>query len=82
MSGPTNFLIIFDHELNELRSSENFGLDIDTALTAYSAAETEYRNVDHIEVVLIGADSIETIMKTHSNYFKFEIATSGYFAGI
>ena len=47
----------------------------DTALaaTAYETAEAKYRNntdVVKFEVVLVGADSIETVKRTHGHYFQ------------
>lgn len=46
-----------------------FGPDVHTANIAYDQLEREYRDHDQFEVVLVGADSIETIEKTHSHYF-------------
>ncbi len=40
------------------------------ALKAYSECEEQYRDNPRVEVVLLGADSIEAIRVTHSNYFE------------
>ena len=43
------------------------------AAAAYEAAEAEYRNdtdVVKFEVVLVGADRIETVERTHGHYFQ------------
>ncbi len=34
--------------------------------------EQEHLGDRHLEIVLVGADSIETIMQTHGNYFRDE----------
>jgi hypothetical protein len=35
-----------------------------------------------IEIVLIGSDSIETVKRTHANYFDGTVTISRYLAGI
>src|SRR5690625_3280642 len=37
---------------------------------------------DRIEVVLIGSDSLETVRRTHANYFEAKVSTSKYLAGL
>ena len=39
------------------------------ALSAYDAAERHFAEQAHIEVVLIGSDSLDTVRRTHANYF-------------
>jgi hypothetical protein len=39
------------------------------ALHAYDAAERHFAVQEHIEVVLIGSDSLDTLRRTHANYF-------------
>lgn len=52
--------LVYQHELS----------DRDAAIKAYDAMERKYQPcLDRYEVVLIGADSIETVMKTHGHYF-------------
>lgn len=41
----------------------------EAAATAYTQREEELRGNDETEVVLVGADSLDTIKKTHSHYF-------------
>jgi hypothetical protein len=54
-----------------LRSSQDEYTDSDEAIAAYNAAEKLYRpNLARFEIVLIGADSIATVMKTHGHYFS------------
>lgn len=48
--------------------------DTTLAAAAYKAAEAEYRNdtdVVEFEVVLVGADSIETVEQTDGHYFQY-----------
>ena len=54
-----------DGQLDVLQFDES-----DEATAAYAAKEAELASqVDQYEVVLVGADSIDTIMKTHGHYF-------------
>lgn len=64
------FLLVYS--LDEGRLIRQDGtVDRDEAIRSYDAMEREYRGqLDRYEVVLIGADSIETIMKTHGHYFQ------------
>lgn len=64
------FLLVYSLDEGHLVCREEYR-DRDEAIAAYSAAENQYRpNLDRYEVVLIGADSIETVMLTHGHYFK------------
>lgn len=68
-----HFLIVYDLRHARLIDFRPFGNDIDSATEAYAAAERAYR--DHsdqkdFEIVLVGADSRETLEQTHSRYFK------------
>jgi hypothetical protein len=47
-----------------------FGTDYESAQHAYQAAEREARGRPDLDVVLLGADSLETIKRTHSSYFE------------
>lgn len=47
-----------------------FGTDYDAAQRAYEEAEQEVRGRADLDVVLLGADSLETIKRTHSSYFE------------
>lgn len=68
-SGPTKyFLLTYDLETRDL-DIEEFGSADGAAAEAYTELEMEHLGEDSIEVVLVGADSLETIRKTHSHYF-------------
>lgn len=69
MSAIKNFLLVFDHGKNELIEQVNFEEDVERATEAYSEMERKYRDNHRVDIVLVGSDSIETVMVTHSNYF-------------
>ena len=64
-----DFLIVYDHDARKQISLEEFRNSA-PALKAYSEREAQYRDNTRVEVVLLGADSIEAIKVTHSNYFE------------
>jgi hypothetical protein len=63
------FLIVFDIDA-QCAEVKNYGNDDEAALAAYAEYEQRYRNDPNIEVVLIGADSLNTVKRTHSSYFS------------
>lgn len=64
-----DFLITFDHDTRKQIGFEEFR-DTAKALKAYSEREEQYRDNPRVEVVLLGAHSVEAIKVTHSNYFE------------
>lgn len=68
MAPERYFLVIYNLKTQKADVHE-FGIDFDAAAAEYSMLEERHHEDDHIEVVLVGADSIETIHKTHSHYF-------------
>lgn len=64
-----DFLITFDHDTRKQISLEEFRNSAQ-ALRAYSEREEQYRDNPRVEVVLLGADSIDAVKVTHSNYFE------------
>ncbi len=46
-----------------------FGTDYDAAQHAYQAAEQRAGDRADVDVVLLSADSLETVKRTHSSYF-------------
>jgi hypothetical protein len=81
-SRRVDLLIVFDHQAARLLAAEPFGTDGDRAVAAYSAKEQEYQDRPMVEIVLIGSDSLETVKKTHANYFDESIAISKYLTGV
>ncbi|MFI5025329.1 MAG: hypothetical protein ACHQCI_01060 [Solirubrobacterales bacterium] len=62
------FLLIYDVSSRALQHEE-FGGDYAGAAARYSDLEDAHRESNGIEVVLVGADSFDTIKRTHSHYF-------------
>jgi hypothetical protein len=62
------FILIYNVPSRQLEIHE-FENDYEAAADAYSRLELQHRADKSMEVVLVGADSIETIHKTHSHYF-------------
>lgn len=64
-----HFLLVYSYSEQRLMENEPF-TDAAAASAAYRAAEERYRGrSDQFEVVLVGADSIDTIKRTHGHYF-------------
>jgi len=79
-----HFLLVFDRQGQQLVFNRSYS-DSAEALHAYEQMEEKYREQRNMEIVLVGADSIETIMLTHANYFAAEPgapAASPYLAGV
>lgn len=64
-----HFLLIFDHAHGRMVHQQQF-TDADRAAAAYAAAEQEHEDRAGYEVVLLGADSEETLHHTHGQYFS------------
>lgn len=63
-----HFLIVYDRLHGVVLNRQEF-TDGARAASAYAELENLHRDDDNLEIVLIGSDSIETVMLTHSNYF-------------
>lgn len=77
-----HFLLVFDHSAGRLIDKIEFGERGEEALEAYADKEREYRGRRDMEIVLIGSDSIETVMLTHANYFDGSASVSKYLVGL
>lgn len=64
-----HFLLVYDLDRQQLVSEPRQFVDPAEATAAYAAMEEHHRHDPHLEIVLIGADSLETIKSTHGNYF-------------
>jgi hypothetical protein len=64
-----HFLVTYDIDAGRA-GVRQFGTDYDKALRAYDKAEQDARDRPKIEVVLLSADSLETVKSTHSSYFE------------
>jgi hypothetical protein len=66
-----HFLVVYN--LAEGKATvEQFGTDYEAALEAYARREEDFANRETFDIVLIGAESLETIERTHSSYFHTE----------
>ena len=63
-----HFLIAYDRVAGDVLSRQPF-TDAHLAAEAYKDLELKHADDANMEIVLIGSDSIETVMQTHSNYF-------------
>jgi hypothetical protein len=62
------FLIVYDAATEDIVALSEFDRASD-AMAAYFAAERQHRE-DRLQVVLFGADSIESVRATHPHYFR------------
>ncbi len=79
MPALEHFLIVYDVKAQALRDTVPLGSDGEAAAKAYADYEQEHRDEEGVEVVLIGADSIDTIRRTHPQYFD---AVDDFFARV
>ena len=64
-----HFLVVFDPETGKA-DVQKFGTDYEAAQAAYAEAEQDNGGVDPtLDIVLLSADSLATIERTHSSYF-------------
>lgn len=68
MAPERYFILIYDVPRRELEVHE-FESDYESATEAYTNFERTHRDAPGMEVLLVGADSIDTIKITHSHYF-------------
>jgi hypothetical protein len=79
-----HFLLVYDRKAQRLVFDESF-TDSAEAVRAYEEMEEKHRDDRDKEIVLVGADSLETVMLTHGNYFEKSGAdpeASPYLAGV
>lgn len=66
-----HFLVIHDTATGGVEI-ERFGGDYEAALAAYGEAERANAENDRYDIVLLSADSLATLKKTHGSYFSAE----------
>lgn len=64
----TFFLLTYDRKQDQLLSCEEF-VDPTVAMAAYEQAENDAWGNRALDIVLVGANSIEAVKVTHANYF-------------
>ncbi len=62
-----HFLVVYDVKVGQAEVDE-FD-DYDVAVAAYEDLEARMRGRKDLDIVLLGADSLDTVKKTHSSYF-------------
>jgi hypothetical protein len=77
----THYLLVFDRKEGHLVLERAFH-DATEAAAAYAQCELDYRGNDNFEIVLVGADSRETLQLTHGNYFNGTPSASPFLAGV
>jgi hypothetical protein len=63
-----HFLVTRD-VTHDVTNVVEFGTDYDAAQHAYQEAEQRAGGRSDLDVVLLSADSLETVQRTHSSYF-------------
>ncbi len=76
-----HFLLVYDRNLQKLVFDHPYANSAE-AVAAYEAMEEKYKDDPQMEIVLVGADSIESVMLTHGNYFEAVPSASPYLAGV
>jgi hypothetical protein len=76
-----HFLLVYDKAEQRLVFNKPFSNSVE-AVQAYEAMEEKHRHDESVEIVLVGADSIESVMLTHGNYFDAVPSASPYLAEV
>lgn len=64
-----HFILVFDRKVGRMVDQLDFGVEARQAVAKYEELEEQYRDDSHMDIVLVGSDSIETVKVTHANYF-------------
>lgn len=71
-----HFLLVYDLNIGQLVEQLEF-TDAEEAAASYAEMEEKHRGNGDLEIVLVGADSIDTIKVTHGHYFDEEFDADG-----
>jgi hypothetical protein len=63
------YLLVFNRRTGVMLRLEQFA-ESDVAMSARFAAELEFRGDGDVEVVVLGAESMDALRRTHSRYFN------------
>lgn len=69
-----HFVLVYDRDQAHLARASPFGADGGRAIQVLFELEKEYAGTN-VEVGMFGADSLETLKVTHSNYFRYGAIT-------
>ncbi len=64
-----HFILVFDRRAGHMVNQLDFGPEAKQAVAKYEELEEKFRHDSHMDIVLVGSDSIETVRVTHANYF-------------
>jgi hypothetical protein len=81
MSSLVHFLLVYDRTQQRLVLQRPYTSSSE-AVRAYEEMEERHKDDRQMEIVLVGADSIETVMLTHGNYFDAIPSASPFLAGV
>jgi hypothetical protein len=78
-----HFLLVYNNELGHLVDCKDYTNSAE-AVARYTELEREYAGQGKFEIVLVGADSLDTIKRTHGQYFAgdADAIASPYLAGV
>lgn len=78
-----HYLLVYNITLGRLVETVEFR-DAKAAAARYEELEREYAGRGEFEIVLVGADSLDTIKRTHGQYFSGHTApaASPYLTGV
>lgn len=78
-----HFILVYNLGLGRLVETHEFK-DSAAAVAKYGELERKHAGEGQFEIVLVGADSIDTIRRTHGQYFNGarDPAASPYLAGV
>ena len=65
-----HFLLIYDVRAGAVTAPPREFDDAGEATAAYEAAERQHLLDDHLQIVLVAADSLDTVKVTHGNFFE------------
>lgn len=77
-----HFLLVFDRRKGRLVQDPVEFDDPVRAVAAYAKTERAYEGQKEMDIVLIGSDSLETVKRTHGNYFSRSASKSEYVRGL
>ena len=63
------FILIYNRNAQELEEVLQFNDDVVAATRTYGELERENLWSEEKDIVLLGSDSLDTLRKTHGNYF-------------
>jgi hypothetical protein len=64
-----HLLLVYDRRALKISHQHVFD-DYQRAFDEYLALEEQHRADDSLEIVLLSSDSLESIKRTHGNYFR------------